>query len=142
MVVPERSPLFSAWQAGILGLTILGVAFFRNHDGLVPWLLYLGSKAVVAAFFFGYARLGACLVPVVALCVALCGERWAGSSAGRGRLLARTAVGLLVLCLALETVRWARPPHPSVDGQKVETVDPFRDQHQDQRVEWLASDRN
>jgi hypothetical protein len=129
MVTPDEGFLPGAWQLGVLALTILGISLALRHDALAPWLLFLASKVVATVLFFGYARQGACVIPVVALCLALATERFA-------RARATLVFGLLGALALAETVRWTRPPVPTVDGRKVEGDDPFRDIHRDQRVRF------
>jgi hypothetical protein len=136
MVTPEPGPLVSMWQFGVLSVTILGIVLAWSHDSLVPWLLFLASKVVATVLFFGYARQGGCVVPVVALCAAMAAERLERRSPRLARALPVLVLGLLAALVGTETARWARPPVPTVDGRRIETVDPFRDLHRDQRVRF------
>jgi hypothetical protein len=129
MVTPEDGALVTAWQLGALAVTILGIILAWRHESFAPWLLFLASKVLVTVLFFGYARHGACVIPVVALCAALAMDRLA-------RAWPFLVFGLLGLLAVAETVRWVKPPAPTVDGHKMETVDPFRDLHRDQRIRF------
>jgi hypothetical protein len=136
MVTPEDGPFVSTWQLGVLAVTILGIGLAWSHASFVPWLLLLISKIVATILFFGYARQGACVIPVVALCAALAAERLARRSPRFARGLPVLTLGLLTTPIAVEAARWARPPVPTVDDRRIETTDPFRDLHRDQRVRF------
>jgi hypothetical protein len=87
--------------------------------------------------FFGYARMGASVVPVVALLAALAAERWIVPRlprlAQRGTLLAALAGAAL---LGLEGARCWQQPRIFIDSQEVGPRDPFPpDVHRDQRIE-------
>jgi len=111
-----------------------GAVLARGQAAAVPWLLFLASKVAVTVAFFGYARQGAAVVPVVALLVAIAFER-----ATRSWPPARTRTVLLAaagVCLLLETARFLFPPALSVDGRPVTRGDPFPMAEQlDRRIE-------
>lgn len=118
LATPDRSAARAIWM-GLLGaLAVAGVVVGRRNRELQPWLLFAATKIVVTLAFFGYARQGAQLIPVVALLVALSLHRaipalFAGN---RGRLCATL---FAAACLSAETVRYLRPPQLSLDGKAV-----------------------
>ncbi|MET0554823.1 MAG: hypothetical protein ABW221_17405 [Vicinamibacteria bacterium] len=122
MVAPD------GWAAVVFAIALVGACAWgawlaRGQAAAVPWLLFLGSKVAVTIAFFGYARQGAAVIPVVALLLALAFER-----ATRAWPPARTRNALLAaagICLALETVRFVAPPALAIDGRPVERGDPF-----------------
>jgi hypothetical protein len=75
MAVPRPGPLSTLWQLALLAVALFGFArgFGSTYAiaAALPWLLYAASKFAVTAAFFGYARQGALVVPVVALGFAL-----------------------------------------------------------------------
>lgn len=64
-------PVAALWQLAILALVAAGAWRAGRRPALAPWWLYLASKLAVTVLFFGYARQGALVVPVVALLAAL-----------------------------------------------------------------------
>lgn len=113
----------TVFAVALLGVCAWGAWLGRAQAGVVPWLLFLASKIAVTVAFFGYARQGAAVIPVVALLVAFAFER-----ATRAWPAARTRNGLVAaagICLALEVLRFAAPPALAVDGRPVERGDPF-----------------
>jgi len=65
--------LFGA--AAAAGL-VLGVLQRSGRAELMPWLLFGASKVAVAVLFYGYARHGVLIQPIVYLGLALAIERW------------------------------------------------------------------
>jgi hypothetical protein len=130
MTLPDGGALASIWPLALLALCGVGLAAGRRQPALAPWLLLFGSKLLAAVLFFGYARLGATTVPVVAVLLAFAGE-------GRtGRRLSRIAAVAVLMLLGLELVRYARGPSLRIDGWLVEKADPFpADLHRDQQIE-------
>lgn len=55
------------WRSALLALAACGWWSLRRQPVLWPWLAFAATKLVVVAAFFGYARQGALLVPVVAI---------------------------------------------------------------------------
>jgi hypothetical protein len=114
--------------AALFAVALLAVAAWggwlaRGQAAVAPWLLFLGTKVAVTIAFFGYARQGAAVIPVVALLLAIALERATRAwPAARTRNVLLAAAGI---CLALETVRFVAPPALSVDGRPVERGDPF-----------------
>ena len=109
------------------------IAGWRNA-ALYPWLVLLLTKAVAAALFFGYARLGATTIPVVALLVALAAVRWWPEDT-RGRI-ERTARVALVALVLVEGARWLQRPPLTLGGHPAGPQDPVsRFDQSDQRLE-------
>lgn len=129
LVTPDPGPLAFAWRTGVLVLVVAGAWKERRTPPLQPWLLYLASKLAVAALFFGYARQGALMLPVLALLAALMLARFAP----------RTPQGLvliLALPLLFELCRFLAAPAIRIDGRPVEGPDPWpHDLHHSQRVD-------
>lgn len=144
LVVPEGDAGTILWRCGLLILLVVGVSIGRGRSRLFPWTAFLGSKLVVTLAFFGYARQGASVIPVVALCscLAVAGltswwelrRTFVAPWFARRRLpVVLTAVLLL---LALETGRWAQGPQITIDGRAIRGGDPFPvDDHRDRRLE-------
>ncbi len=132
MVTPE-GPVAAAWQAIVLGACLAGFWRARRRPDVLPWLLFLATRAAAAALFFGYARLGASAIPSIALLVALAAEPLLLALAGRARLL---VPGLLALGVLAEAARFVAKPSLLLDGQPVSASDAFPlDDHAAHRLE-------
>jgi hypothetical protein len=88
--------------------------------------------------FFGYARQGATVIPVVALLAALAAGRWLvpriPSLPPKGAMTLAGAI--LFLPVAIEAARFLSRPVLSLDGQAVGSVDPFPPHlHRDQQLQ-------
>jgi hypothetical protein len=128
LVVPESGWGERTWGLAILAACVLGGLAAAGQPALYAWLLFLLSKVAVTVFFFGYARQGATVIPVVALLVALAAER---------RLLRRTTIPVRrlaagaalvgVLALGLEAARFLAGPTVVIDGRVAGASDPFAD---------------
>lgn len=136
LAVP-RGGVATAWRLLLLAAALAGVAFARPRRELVPWLLYAASRLAAALLFFGYARIGATVVPVVALAAVLAAARWLPAVAPR-RALALAAAAA-VLLVAVETVRWANPPRLALDGKTVTASGPFAADDPEARVLTVGS---
>lgn len=130
MVVPQGT-LSSLWRwlnlivctAGVLAV-LSGrerVPSWKGAD-LLPWMLYGGSKLVIAATFFGYARQGALILPVVHTLWALAIVRWVVPSLRVHAL--RLGLALLAAGLGFEVWRAAVGVHARIDGVPVLEQDP------------------
>jgi hypothetical protein len=138
LVAPGGGGIPSAWRVGVLIVSALGLLAGWRRVALWPWLLLLASKVGTTVLFFGYARQGATVVPVLALLFALAAERWALSRSPRSAETQAASLGVVILFLAVgvETARLLSRPAVSLDGRPVEAADPFPTQiHRDQRVE-------
>jgi hypothetical protein len=135
LAVPDPGWGTASWSAILLIASALGVAAGRRLTALYPWLLFLVSKLAVTALFFGYARQGAAVFPVVALLAALAVSRWVPTREGwsPGKVL-RAAALVLLAAVAAESVRSLHPPSLRVDGRPVEAGD-SADVHRDQRID-------
>lgn len=122
--------------AALTGMALLaacawGAFLGRRDPGLLPWLLFLATKAAVTVAFFGYARQGAAVVPVIALLLAIAFERATRAlPPARLRTLLVAAAGV---CVLVEGVRFLSPPTLSVDGRTVTRGDPFPMAEQENR---------
>ena len=135
MVAPAGGPVATAWRLAVLAIVVAGVVAARRRFALYPWLAFLASKVGVTVAFFGYARQGAVVIPVVALLAALALERWLPSRLP-ARVPTRLTVLLLLLGVGAETARFLSRPVVRIDGLSVGEVDPFPpDEHRDRRVE-------
>jgi len=130
LVVPDPGPLAFVWRVVLLLAALAGVAAAWRAPELWPWLLFLAAKLVVTVLFFGYARQGAIVIPIVALLVALAARP----------LLARVSVrafaAIALVAIAADAVRVATRPALSIDHRPATTSDPDpSDVHRDQRVD-------
>jgi hypothetical protein len=137
LVVPE-GPLPTIWRVLVLAVSAAGLVAGWTRPGLAPWVALLASKVVATVLFFGYARQGAMMTPVVALLAALAIERWALPFAA-GLTARRAAVlGAIVLAgpVVLEGARWLSRPAVTIDGRAIGPADPFpAREHRDQAVD-------
>ena len=143
LVVPAGGLAAAAWRLGLLALVLGGAWTGRRCPALVPWVGLLVSKLVVAVAFFGYARQGATVIPVVALLACLAVERaLALVRERRGRPPAaaprrrRWALAAALLLLALEGWRWAAQPTVKIDGREIGATDPHpAEDHRDREID-------
>lgn len=132
LVVPARGVAATLAQLLLLAVCAVGLWRARRRPGaLAPWLLFAASRLLVALLFFGYARVGATTIPLVALLVALA-FRGVGAPVPAGArrraarpLLPAVAWALLALALAAEGARLAAPPRLNLGGRAVGGVDPW-----------------
>jgi hypothetical protein len=117
MVTPDEGPRATAWQIVILAAGVAGAVVGRRNLALVPWLLFLATRLIVTVAFFGYARQGAAVIPVVAVLLGLALERWTPLRA------ARLAVPVLLFGVTLEAARWIAKPAVSIDGRAIGAAD-------------------
>lgn len=147
IVVPERNFGTRVWAVLLGAVAVVGALGARRRPELVPWLLFLLSKIAVSLLFFGYARHGAVVVPVLALLVALAidARLAAPDQASRGgsapsRLRRGLGYGTAVLLALLFLQDGMRARHGvavRVDGAGVTDVDPFPpDDHAGHRIEY------
>jgi hypothetical protein len=130
LVVPERDAISWLWTLVLLGLAAAGWRHARRRPELVPWLLFLLSKLVATVLFFGYARQGASVVPVLAVLIALLIDRllsrpWLEARAGLRRNLIQGAVLVVALVVAFDAARGLSGVQLTIDGAIVEDADPF-----------------
>lgn len=129
LVVPAQGWTTGAWGAGLLALAAIGVAAGWHKPDLWPWLLLIASKVAVAILFFGYARLGATIIPGIAILAALAVSRRFGRWSA-------ALVAMLVLGVSVEAARYLAGPALRLDDQPVGMADPYpRDFHRDQRLD-------
>ncbi|MCA8975000.1 MAG: hypothetical protein KDC98_09775 [Planctomycetes bacterium] len=104
------------FRLAVLGLALAGVWTMRRQPWLWPWLAFAASKLAVTAAFFGYARQGALLIPLMATAVACVLMR-------SDRL--RPAWILALALLAAESVRTmtTEVAVEHLDGTQVTTAD-------------------
>lgn len=130
MLVPDPGPLALAWRVLLLLAALAGVAAAWRAPELWPWLLFLAAKIAVTVLFFGYARQGAIVIPVLALLVAIAARRWLD------RVPIRAFAAIVLVMIAADAVRVATRPALSIDHRPATTSDPDpSDVHRDQRVD-------
>jgi hypothetical protein len=132
LVVPERRAGVAFWRWAGLVVLLAGVWVGRREEALVPWLLLLVTKAAVTLAFFGYAREGAVVIPVLALLAGLLaagGLDWLKRSSGRLSMpesITRwlpVSFALALLLVAIEAYRWSSEPTVTLSGADHETSD-------------------
>lgn len=74
-MTPEDGWAWRVWALALTAVSLIGLVAGWKRVVIVPWLLFLLSKAVITAAFFGYGRQGATVVPVVALLLGLAVDR-------------------------------------------------------------------
>jgi hypothetical protein len=112
----------TAWRIALLAVALAGLAASWRRAALYPWLFLFASRAAAAMAFFGYARIGATAIPVVALLIALAVERWVRRDWETGGR--RLAIRALALLLAVEAARWLHHPGLALDGAPAGPHDP------------------
>ena len=141
MVAPEGGSVVVVWRAALLALVVAGAWIGHRQPALFPWLAFLLSKLLITLAFFGYARQGASVIPVVMLLMCLAGNRlltavgdaWRRLPQRRRRWLVAAPAILLLL---VEAGRWASRPEVTIDGRAIGASDPFPTaDHRDRRIE-------
>ncbi len=66
----------TGWALLALGACGVGLATGWRNAALWPWLLFFASKVIITVLFFGYARIGATVTPVVFLLASLALDRF------------------------------------------------------------------
>ena len=116
LVVPEGGALLTLWRLLLLAVLVTGLWMGRRRLlALWPWLALLLTKLVATLAFFGYARQGATLVPVLTLALALLVEPYL-ERLPTGRLL-QVALACGLLLVVLEGVRFLSPPEVRIDDR-------------------------
>lgn len=144
LTVPPAGAGAAVMTLGVLLVALAGfVAAGERRRALIPWLLWPASKLVVTVAFFGYARQGAAVIPVVALLVALAADRHLLAPLRRRFPRLRPgllAAGFAALLVALEGARFLAAPVLNVDGRPILAGDPFpADDHADRRIAVSAA---
>ncbi len=138
LVTPPAGTLTISWRLALLALVLAGFYRARRCPAAMPWILLLASRLLVTVAFYGYARQGATMVPVVALLAALAvvgpGSGSAATSPARAKWL-RGALAAGILLAGIETTRWASQPEITIDGRPIQEIEPFPDQHDARRIE-------
>ncbi len=126
------------WRVVALAVALAGLVAGRGQAALVPWLLFLASKVVVTVLFFGYARHGATVIPVLALLAGLAAERWVFRPLpGLSETTPiRAAAAFLMLAVSVEGARFLSKPDVRVDGVAIGAAGSFDpDDHRTRRIE-------
>lgn len=137
-LVTAEGAVATAWRLVVLAVALAGVAAGARRPALVPWLLFLASKVVVTVLFFGYARHGATVVPVIAILAGLAAERrvFSRTRSASARTTARGAAAILAVGVALEGARLLAKPEVRVDGVPIGGEAPSAaDDHRGRRIE-------
>jgi hypothetical protein len=130
MVTPDSDAPAVVWRVLILIVCLAGIVFAGRRAALVPWLLFLATRVAVTLLFFGYVRVGATAIPVVAILFGLAVERWLRVRASR------LAVSALAVGILLEAARFASRPVVSIDGTPVRVIDTLPPgEHSEHRIE-------
>ncbi len=137
LTVPQGAA-FAVWRLVLAALVAFGAWRARNVPALAVWLAFIATKLVAAALFFGYARHGATLVPVVAALAAVAlvelGRRLLPQPVAARRALVAAGI-VAALGLGIEVHRWLRPPEIAIDGRVVTGADPYPTaEHRDRRI--------
>jgi hypothetical protein len=132
LVVPEHGFGVHVWRLGVLAAALLGAYAGRRREALLPWFFFLLSQLAVCVAFFGYARQGVMVIPVVALLVGLAAERWLPgvrkAAAGRPSTLRaglKPVLATALLLVGIEGARWLWSPELVLDEIRIENSDPF-----------------
>ena len=137
LVIPEGGVLLTLWRLLLLAVLVAGLWMGRRRLlALWPWLAFLLTKLVATLAFFGYARQGATLVPVLALALALLVEPyWERLPKGR---VPQGALACGLLLVVLEGVRFLSPPEVRIDDRPAVTAgDPWPlAHHRDRQIEF------
>ncbi len=160
LTVPTASPGLVVWQVLFLAVVSWGLVFGLsgfNRQGnpqstahnLTPWLCFAASKVVAVGLFFGYARHGASVIPVLALLVALAVVsviRWLETTqTDSAKTSQRWRAIPIVLALTLIVVEGARTisqPTLTLDGVEAGARDPWPvDRHVERRLQVTSAGR-
>jgi len=137
LVVPEGAGA-TAWRLLILAGSVAGLAAGWRRAALQGWLLFLLTKVAATVLFFGYARQGAMVAPVVLVLLALAAERWLfrGRLAGLAGAPFKAGLAVLAAALLIEAARQQAHPQVLIDGEVVTSAaDPVPlDVHRDNHV--------
>ena len=134
MVAPESDATAIVWRVLILIVCLAGIVFAGRQAALVPWLLFLATRVAVTLLFFGYARVGATAIPVVAILLALAVERWLYVRPSR------LAVAALAIGVSVEAARFVSRPLLLIDGSPVRATDRLPpDEHAEHRIEMTRN---
>jgi hypothetical protein len=143
LLIPDASLAVTLWRMILLALCIIGLAGSWRSIAVLPWTLLLASKVVVVALFYGYARHGATVIPVLLLLICLAFQSMPGLSRYRqalagNRQRARTLLIVAALAIAVtgcELLRLVRQPTVQVDGQALGKYDSWPvDEHEDRMI--------
>ncbi len=136
LVVPHRTTAVILWQLAWLAVLLWGSwRLLRLRQwAFLPWAAWLASKVVVTAAFFGYARQGVGVSPVLFLLLAVLIEAATRRSDPWQRRRVTWGLVVLGLVLAVECFRFLQPPVLVLGGRPVGEVDPWPTQHHEGRI--------
>lgn len=132
LVVPDNGPGVVLWRWAGLAMVLAGLWAGRREEALIPWLLLLATKIVTTLGFFGYAREGAVVFPVIALSMGLLFTRglprlrlFSGlCDASRGvRAGFRMSCVLALMLITVEAYRWHSKPEITLEGRQPGAVE-------------------
>jgi len=115
LLAPEGGVGITLWRWAGLAVLLAGLWLGRREEPLVPWMLFLAMKVIATLGFFGYAREGAVLIPVLALMLGLLADRTLPRTGFRHGVQAAFLAAAILL--AVEGYRWMSGPQVIVDGQ-------------------------
>jgi len=123
-LVTASGPFATAFRLLLLAAAATGLWRVRRTGAVTAWFAWLLAKLAAVLLFFGYARLGALCVPVVALGVAV---TCVGLGSSRHNTVRPVRLGFVLptVVLGLELIRWLSSPAPTVDGRSTTGGDPF-----------------
>lgn len=119
--VTADGPWPAVYRVVLLGAALAGLWSLRRTRALWPLFAFGSTKVVVVAAYFGYARQGAFLVPLVGLGLAAALAPRLPTAPALNR---RWLPGLALLLLGLEATRIGTTA-ATVDGQPVQHGEPF-----------------
>jgi hypothetical protein len=130
LVIPESNLGVGLWQVAVLVLCSFGLVSSWRSPALLPWLLLLASKVVIIIPFFGYARHGASVIPVVLLLVCLAVQHLskllkAGLAERYRHRQALITIALVLVLGGIELGRYLQQPTPHLDGRAIAAHDTF-----------------
>ncbi len=118
----------TVWRTALLLAAAFGLWQLRRQPWLWPWLAFGAARLLIAAAWFGYARQGALLAPLVAI----------GLAAAVRNLSPKTLLAAAGTILFADVANWAARAatgdHPFVDGQPWQREAPI--DHAGHRIEW------
>jgi hypothetical protein len=129
LVVPEGEGGIVLWRWALFALLLAGLWAGRGEEALAPWLLLLLTKLITTLGFYGYAREGVVVIPVLALLLALLATREMPRLLPRSRASPNVRKWLQLTCvlalivIAAEAYRWKSEPVITLDDLAPGAVD-------------------
>lgn len=124
----------TAWRLLLLAAAAFGVSTARASFAMRCWLAFAVAKLATVLLFFGYARQGALLVPLVGLGAGLAWDRVA--SLVPQRLHRSLAWSLCALFVLGEIARLVTAVTPTVDGTPFDPTAPTAPDFTERRIHF------